>query len=135
VIGGTPIADCTFLSAEAAAQEHGLQSRIVDSRSPIMGCSWSRSEQVDTSATPNALQAGIPAQRLQRRRRQEEKRMRQLQKLQKRNARKRRRKRGSGSGSGPGGPISLGRGGSIQRRRLSEKTRMHLRFLQSEKRI
>ncbi|XP_016949113.1 uncharacterized protein LOC108023937 [Drosophila biarmipes] len=88
-----------------------------------MGCSWSRPEQVDASATPNALQAGIPAQRLQRRRRQEEKRARQLQKLQKRNARKRRRKRGSGSGSGTGGrPASLARGGSIQRRRLSAKT-------------
>ncbi|XP_017016277.2 uncharacterized protein [Drosophila takahashii] len=62
-----------------------------------MGCSWSRSEQVESAVTPNALQAGIPGQRHQRRRRQEEKRLRQLQKLQKRNARKRRRKRGSGS--------------------------------------
>ncbi|XP_033171035.1 uncharacterized protein LOC117147991 [Drosophila mauritiana] len=87
-----------------------------------MGCSWSRSEQVDSSATPNALQAGIPAQRLQRRRRQEEKHLRQLQKLQKRNARKRRRKRGAGSGSASaGGPFS-GRGGSIHRRHISGKS-------------
>ncbi|KAI8034208.1 uncharacterized protein LOC128264795 [Drosophila gunungcola] len=84
-----------------------------------MGCSWSRPEQVDSGATPNALQAGIPAQRHQRRRRQEEKRLRQLHKLQKRNARKRRRKRGSGSGSV--GPI-CGTDGSIQRHRLSART-------------
>ncbi|EDX01947.1 uncharacterized protein LOC6524999 [Drosophila yakuba] len=87
-----------------------------------MGCSWSRSEQVDSSATPNALQAGIPAHRLQRRRRREEKHHRQLQKLQKRNARKRRRKRGAGFGSAvSGGPIS-GRSGSINRRNISAKS-------------
>ncbi|XP_017065230.1 uncharacterized protein LOC108103967 [Drosophila eugracilis] len=84
-----------------------------------MGCAWSRSEQVDSGATPNALQAGIPAQRLQGRLRQEKKRQRQLQKLQKRNARKRRQKRGPGRASG--GPISS-HGGSIQRSRLSAKT-------------
>ncbi|EDV46397.1 uncharacterized protein LOC6550004 [Drosophila erecta] len=87
-----------------------------------MGCSWSRSEQLDSSATLNALQAGIPAQRLQSRRRQEEKHLRQLQKLQKRNARKRRRKRGAGSGSASsGGPISDWRG-SIHRRHINGKT-------------
>lgn len=75
-----------------------------------MGCSWSKAEHSggDGVSTPNALQAGLPVQRLEWRRRQEEKHQRQIQKLQKRHARrKQRRKRGSGSGTG-----------SIQRRRL-----------------